>query len=85
MCCFRKEKNMEERKMEMKEVVSEDILSKAENYEPPEFGSFNWLYIQAGYQKLEKVMQEDTDIKDALKDLLYNSILQVKTKLLSGK
>lgn len=46
-----------------------------EKYTPPTFGTMKWLSCQAGYQKVQKLIDKDGDIKLALKDmLLYGNV-----------
>ena len=51
------------------EMESWDIYdrSPSQNKEPV-FGSGQWLTVQAGYEKLKKIIDSDSDIKEALRD-----------------
>lgn len=45
-------------------------LIKEQEYTPPEFGSFKWLLTHAGYSKIDKLIKNDPDVKEALSHLL---------------
>lgn len=55
----------------------EELFKDLKDYKEPEFGSMEWLSVQAGYSKISKMIDEDVDLKKALKHLLAMSIRNV--------
>jgi hypothetical protein len=51
-------------------------LNKLIGYNEPKFGSIEWLSVQAGYERLKKLMDEDDNVRLAVKDLVAMSIKQ---------
>ena len=52
----------------------EEIFKDLKEYKEPKFGSMEWLNVQAGFNKISKMVEEDKNFKQALRNLLAMSI-----------
>lgn len=53
---------------------------KTKEYTEPEFGSWKWLAVMAGYNKIKDLIK-DEDIKLALENMLYARIKKFEYKV----
>lgn len=51
-----------------------------EKYQDPEFGSWKWLSVMAGFNKIKELIK-DEDIKHALENMLYARIQKYEYKV----